>query len=419
MRRRRRRARIAARMSYAAVCKKLFGSLAIVLIILLILSRVLGLDEFAPLLGPWAFLMLALGVPIYNHANRLMLGFAFILSLAAFAIEPSPGTYLREALDNGAFLGSFFGALNLLRFASGTSPSVFRCGQALVTRPPGQRYLALTFGSMLFSVVLNFGSLILLGNMTRDANARLEEPDARIREIRERRMLTALLRGFNAALMTSPAAFSFAVVLSIVPGTDSAKAATANIRQRNHLLDDRLAARPAPISPPIDQISASEWRRFRRCHPVVRGNVRDFGIGRSRRSIDRVHADRGAGAGLAGGRGWLAVLATNGGAGARSRALSASVRRLMSTELGNACQEFWFVMYLGFISALLAAMIASHAPDGGILNIGPHPVLFIAMVFAAVIVAGGLGLNPLVSVSVLGSLLPAPEAVGLHRPFSP
>jgi hypothetical protein len=124
-----------------------------------------------------------------------------------------------SALSGAADLAAFFAALGFLHMAAKTSPLIQRCGGVMVRQPPSRRYLALTLGAHLISLVLSFGVLNLLGLMVAQGNT-LEAAggDAEIVAIRKARMMSALLRGFIAMVIWSPLSVSFAVIHRVIDG---------------------------------------------------------------------------------------------------------------------------------------------------------------------------------------------------------
>lgn len=125
---------------------------------------------------------------------------------------------LATAIDRSAFFTFFLTSLSVLREAAGTSPLVRRCGTILVNQPPGRRYLLMTMGAHLFSIMLNVGALNVLGTMVKRAiQPGATDDDHRIAIIRSRRMLTAVLRGFSSTPMWSPTSVAMLLVVSGVP----------------------------------------------------------------------------------------------------------------------------------------------------------------------------------------------------------
>jgi hypothetical protein len=134
----------------------------------------------------------------------------------AFAEQPWP--VLAEALDRAGLFLTFVSSLNLLRDAAQSSVAVRRAGLYLISQSPPRRYAALTMGCHLFTIALNMGALVLLGAMVRRSNTLAAAGgDAVVVAIRERRMTTALLRGFGTTLMWTPTGVSVGYTLSLVP----------------------------------------------------------------------------------------------------------------------------------------------------------------------------------------------------------
>ena len=108
-------------------------------------------------------------------------------------------------LRRGAAYGAFFLALSSLRDAAETSKLVRRCGQHLVAQPPGLRYAALTGGGHLFGIILSYGAIELLGAMVMRANTlQAAGGSETTRDLRSRRMLMAIYRGFCVMNCWSP-----------------------------------------------------------------------------------------------------------------------------------------------------------------------------------------------------------------------
>src|SRR5690606_40621627 len=123
---------------------------------------------------------------------------------------------LLAALQNGAYFVGFFAALILLRYMTEGSAALRRCAQYLADQPPGRRYGALTLGAVAFTLVLNMGALVFLGQLV--VQNRRPDEDPQRRAIRERRMLHAVQRGFSASLPWSPLALAMALSTTLVPG---------------------------------------------------------------------------------------------------------------------------------------------------------------------------------------------------------
>nr|WP_287836591.1 hypothetical protein [Halomonas sp.] len=143
---------------------------------------------------------------------------AGVLTLLALWRSPTPGQLLFEASGRFAFFATFVVALSMLRLPAYRSRLVRRCGQSMLLQPPSRRYPILSLGSALFGIILNIGVLNLFAAMIEKSNT-LSAAQGRgwVREARQRRMMLALLRGFSLAPLISPMGIGVAVVLSSLP----------------------------------------------------------------------------------------------------------------------------------------------------------------------------------------------------------
>src|SRR3546814_11020183 len=111
----------------------------------------------------------------------------------------------------------------LLREGGIASPAVLQCGTYVTQQPPQWRFLAVFLGSHCFSVLINLGSLSLLAPIiqrgVRGDKQQREELDE-IALVRERRQLSALLRGFAWFLGWAPPAVSQAILPTLIPGVE-------------------------------------------------------------------------------------------------------------------------------------------------------------------------------------------------------
>lgn len=157
---------------------------------------------------------LLLGWSRFSSMARLLAMACVIVSLFALWRLPSPWTVLHEAAEGFVFLAAFIGALALLRLPAYRSRLIRRCGQSLLMQPPTWRYPMLSLGSTLFGIVLNFGVLNLFLSMIDKANT-LSSAQGRVwlQQLRRQRMLLATLRGFSLAPLVSPLGIGVAVVL--------------------------------------------------------------------------------------------------------------------------------------------------------------------------------------------------------------
>lgn len=168
-----------------------------------------------------------LGLVAVIALARRMLGLreAYLLVLSAtltglvWMTRPDPLADLTAALDQASFLMSFILLLGLLHEAASTSPSVAACGEYLTRQPPGRRYYALSIGTGLVGVLFNLGVVSFLVPLIQKGIERATPNDA-LNPIRERRQVSALLRGFGWSVIWSPTALAPLALAQLIPGTD-------------------------------------------------------------------------------------------------------------------------------------------------------------------------------------------------------
>lgn len=155
-------------------------------------------------------------------SRKAFVAVAMLISISLVATNTDGRGIITRGLETAAFIGAFFTALSTLRTVAQTSPAIQRAGTFLAGQPPGRRYVALTVGGQAFALLLNYGSIQLLGSLaTANANS---EPNLEIRRHRIRRMLLAIQRAFVSALPWSPLSFAVAITVSVIPDTSWSKA---------------------------------------------------------------------------------------------------------------------------------------------------------------------------------------------------
>lgn len=195
---------------------------------------VLIVSELAILYAPHpAFKILSIGcvilIPVLAYRSlRLreayLIAVCAILVIVSFLTQAQAMQWVEDGLSRAAFLASFILLMALLREGALTSPSVVKLGQFLTLQPPKRRFLAVFTGSHALSVMINLGSLSLLAPIIQRGVRAGRDPDAPLDEvgqIRERRQLTAALRGFSWFLVWAPTAVTQAVMPTLMSGIDA------------------------------------------------------------------------------------------------------------------------------------------------------------------------------------------------------
>lgn len=148
-----------------------------------------------------------------------LLAASAILSALLWTTHPEAVEVLVSALDQASFLMAFILLLGMLQAAAATSPSVSVLGEYLTRQPPGRRYYALNGGTASLAVLFNVGVISFLVPLIMKGIQRASPGDA-WNPIRERRQLSALLRGFAWSVTWSPTAFAPLIVADLIPGVE-------------------------------------------------------------------------------------------------------------------------------------------------------------------------------------------------------
>lgn len=404
------------RLVAAALCLVALGTLGRV---------VAGLEGAAVIarLGVVSFALLAVAGQVW----RVRILFAATLLLSSILIARSDGLTgpvletLGGGLDTAAFLGAFLVLLGVLRDAAETSPAVRDCGALMTAQPPGRRYLALHIGGHFLGTLLSFGVLSLLGPMIQrgvTALGRAGPAAARLAAVRERRQLSALLRGFSWMILWSPTTITQALLFSLIPGIEAG---------RLLLLGALLALLVLLLGWAEDRV---RWRRFRRPAPVT-GVATAVGSASALSRMGQICAAAVATVvitqlllGLATvpalmlgvpcfAFGW--IVAQRIGRGPR-RALQAAAQRTRQTVAEGfveASPEVLTLACAGFIGTLAAALVPSSAIAGAVLWTGASPILFLAAVTLSIVLLAQLALSPLMALVFLGSALAETQVPGV------
>lgn len=370
-----------------------------------------GMAIIAALLLVAALALFSLTQPLSRLAF-VVVGVALIAWAAATRPDWAQATL--TALTRGGFIIALFTALSALRSAAMGSQAILECGRFLARQPPGRRYLALTLGGHLFGLILLYGAISLLGGLAAESTAR--EGNEELRRHRLRRMLVAVQRGFASTLCWSPMALSMAVTLSVVKGASWSGAAafcmvgTAMMIGIGWGLDTIFKPRlSAP--PPMRMAETDGW--LLRLRPllvllaVVVGGVLALhlatGVAVTGAVMTMVPLVAMA---------W--VLIQPPAPGGRVATLAARIGRFAARDLANYRGEIVLLFMAGFIGSLgswlLVPIMQAHGPDMSAIP----PMVILAGLVWIIPLTGQIGMNPILAVSLLVPLLPAPAVLGVH-----
>ncbi|KRW95189.1 hypothetical protein [Paracoccus sp. MKU1] len=348
--------------------------------------------------------------------GRVMLAIAGTITLAAVATGAEAGAAGR-ALDQGAFFATFFANQFFLREPARSSALVRRCASFFIDQPPARRYGLLTIGGYLFGIILNLGVLSLLGLMIRQRNSLASAGGHdEVRSIRERRMLLPLLRGFSVTPLGSPLSIAMAVLLAVLPGLEWVELLLLGLTTAGILLTfgwvlDRITAprHLAHLVPPP---------RGQRDPAALAGLVvlvlSVFGLAIIIESAATLPLNRAVLVALpVAGMVWLAWQYRHFRPVTGGRLVGRRLVREGARVFPRYRTEIAILSSAGFIGTMLSTLVPPSLLGAALTGFalpGPlMPAFFMLLVF----LPGLAGMNPIVTVTILGSALAAAPATEL------
>ncbi len=337
-----------------------------------------------------------------------------MMALAMITLPDWQNT-LRDGLQRAAFIAAFFTATASIRSAASGSASITECGNFLANQPPGRRYLALTLGGHLFGLILSYGAISLLSTLA--TNSTSSEPDPEIRRHRTRRMLVAIQRGFISALPWTPLGFAMAISTILVPGARWIDAllpclVSAFIMVISGWALDTIFKPKLSTPPPRRDKIDNNWLQQLRpllillsllvvlstaLHALT--GVRTVGIMMS--VVPAIALV------------WAAIQATDLSLGERALHSAQRATTFATVELPALRSELVLLTMAGFIGAVGADLFAPVVSASGI-DLSQAPAIIVLLsVFWLIPIAGQLGMNPILAVSLFAPLLPTPIELGI------
>lgn len=347
-------------------------------------------------------------------SRKAFVAVALGLTVALAFSAPGWREVALDGLRSAAFIAAFFSALSTLRNVAQTSAAVQAAGRFLSGQRPGRRYAALTVGGQGFALLLNYGALQLLGALAL-ANAETEH-DAEVRGHRIRRMLLAIQRAFVSTLPWSPLSFAMAISVSVVPGASWAQAMVPGLVSSALLagigwgLD--TAFKPKLSVTPRRQEPEGSWALMLPLLALL-GVLVISVIGLSAITDVRIV-------------GLVVVIVPvialvwmliQHWAQAQAQAPVLSVARrvgdYVTKELPGYREELTLLMMAGYIGTVGSALLGPLMQRAGLdLSVLPPWLLLVSFVWL-IPLAGQLGMNPILAVTLLAPLIPGAESLGV------
>lgn len=397
------------------------GLMLLVLTLLVIVGALSGAAPLKIAAGAVGAVYVLLVTPLVKWSRRAFVILAASMVAGALVWRGDGLRLVADALISAGFILAFFVALSTLRTAAGSSASIRRCGLFLATRTPAKRYLALAAGGHLFSLVLNYGSISLLGTIVEQAET---GPDGKIlNAVRLRRMLLAIQRGFASTLCWSPLSFSMAVGTTLVPGGSWGGTVGFGLASATLLtllgwgLDVAFKPPRPPNAPPppapVGSIAALKPLLLLLL-AIVLGTAAFCAV--SGLAVIVAVTAVVPTVSIA----WIAAQTANPPAPAPRPAVGA-----VAAEVARRCGDFlarevdsyrgeMVLLYMAGFIGKLGASLAEPLVSAHVIDLSAMPVwAVLATLVCGMPLLGQFGMHPILAASLLVPMLPSPEAIGL------
>lgn len=373
-----------------------------------------GPAPFAWMAGALSLAAIVMSLPRLRRTHFVFLAIAVTLVLYAALTREGWTAGVGRALLSGSLIIGVFTALTALRSAAVGSPEIIECGRFLARQRPGLRYAALTMGGHLFGLILLYGAISLLGSLATESTAR--EADPEIRYHRTRRMLVAIQRGFISTLTWSPMAFSMVISIALVPGARWSSAvlpclvSAAILLIGGWALDTAFKPKLSHPPPPRAAEAGGWWRHLRPLLVLLGAVVGGTAVLHLVTGVEVIGAVMSLIPMVA--LIWVWLQARRQGLKARDH-LGTRIKQFLLAEVPAYRGEITLLFMAAFIgslgSFLLVPLVASRGID---LSALPALAILIPLIWL-IVLAGQIGMNPILAVSLIIPLLPAPEAMGV------
>jgi hypothetical protein len=371
-------------------------------------------------------LFCVLGIGRFGLRERVLMVIA--LAVTAHAVwQQSAGAHgpIVEFLSRGAYLAAFMMLMASLREGAFRSRSVLEIGHYLTNQPPGRRYFALHVGGHFMGTLLNFSAISLLGPLILRGARAAQVPGSpqELFDIRLRRQISALSRGFSWFNLWAPTAIAQAVVLSTVPGARAGIIAPWGLTiafitlwvgwSEDRVTGYRARMRLAGQGFQVSRTAAPPFpgREMIRFLAVAAGLLGLAFLIYSVSAIPFVSAIMISAVPLT--ALWLiaqSVLAR----GPSAVKLGAQLWRLLRIAVPSGSPEAATLGLAGYIGTLAASLVSHHALAGILPLTGTAPQTVYIAIAGIVPLASCVGLPPMMMVTFIGSVLVSIPDLGLN-----
>lgn len=355
---------------------------------------------------PVAALLLLIYVAINARDASTVVKVFFALALVLILTSGLTALTLADILagfERMAYLGALLTALGFMRVVATGDRNFAGAGRYLSAQPPARRYLSMYLGGHLFTTLLNMGGLGLLVETINSAlQERRKTMSTRVFLLRQRRIVSAIMRGFATIAFWTPfgiALNSLLLVFSDLHWIDVAPVGLlfAAVALFFGWMMDGVERRAFPLSPPPQVVPPEPGDRWSTL--IVVSHV--LGLGAGIFALDillpvtfqsvllivvPVYALL-----------WISWL--------RGRAGPAILMSDFVKRAPGFVTEIGVFAIAGLIGPMIVALIPETAVDPVFTGFGNHPMILVLALMWTTALVSVIGVHPIISVIVLGELV--------------
>ncbi len=164
-------------------------------------------------------LLIYVGMNLWQASRVVMVFFGLaMLLIITSGVTPLTSSDILAGLERMVFLGALLTALGFMRVVATHDRHFARAGRYLAAQPPARRYVSMYFGGHLFTTLLNMGGLGLLVETVNTAlEARRDSMSPLVFQLRQRRIVSAIMRGFSTIAFWTPFGIALNSLLLVFP----------------------------------------------------------------------------------------------------------------------------------------------------------------------------------------------------------
>jgi len=182
-----------------------FSALCLAVCLLAVLSKsLLSIDSATYIAAPLLLAYIAINLGHTSVVVRVFFAISVLLMVSSAVTRVSADDIL-AGLDRMLYLGSLLSALGFMRVVAAQDAHFARAGRFLSSQPPARRYVSMYLGGHMFTTLLNMGGLGLLVETVLSAmQRRRASMSEAVFQLRERRIVSAIMRGFGTIAFWTP-----------------------------------------------------------------------------------------------------------------------------------------------------------------------------------------------------------------------